>query len=168
MAVGGAHHRDLDAHAAQPGDSFGPVTLDRGAPLEIETQLGEEIDRGIEPRIGVGERIGFCRRRDPGLGRQREKLLGRSQHRAVDQPCLPVGRRQLLGELEQRSGQPLDPDKVRADLRRLFASGRYRDLSVSGVTQGNGLVLVYSGTARYYVGRVEIAGVKQERLASLL
>ncbi|WP_254064861.1 outer membrane protein assembly factor [Granulicella sp. S156] len=74
----------------------------------------------------------------------------------------------ILSELTQKAGQPLDPEKVRADLRRLFASGRYRDVGVSGVTTGGGLTLIYAGTARYYVGRVEIHGVNQERLTSLL
>ena len=35
------------------------------------------------------------------LAHQRQKLLGRSQHRAVDQPRLPVGRGQRLREMEQ-------------------------------------------------------------------
>lgn len=73
-----------------------------------------------------------------------------------------------LADLTQKAGEPLEPEKVRADLRRLFASGRYRDISVSGVTGGDGLVLVYAGTPRFYVGRVEIHGVDQERLTSLL
>jgi len=75
---------------------------------------------------------------------------------------------EIFSELQQKVGQPLDPEKVRDDLRRLFASGRYRDIEVSGEPSGDGLTLVYSGIPRYYVGRVEIAGVKQERLASLL
>jgi len=74
----------------------------------------------------------------------------------------------IFSQLTQRAGQPLDPDKVRADLRRLFASGRYRDISVSGDTTATGLTLVYAGTPRYYVGRIQIIGVTQERLASLL
>ena len=74
----------------------------------------------------------------------------------------------LLGELTQKAGQPLDPNKVRADLRRLFASGRYRDIEVSAETNGSGITLVYGGTPRFYVGRVEIDGVQQDRLASLL
>jgi outer membrane protein insertion porin family len=74
----------------------------------------------------------------------------------------------LLPELTQKAGQPLDPDKVRSDLRRLFASGRYRDISVTGDPSSNGITLIYAGTPRFYVGRVEIDGVKQERLASLL
>ena len=74
----------------------------------------------------------------------------------------------ILSDLTQKAGQPLDPEKVRADLRRLFASGRYRDIGVSGVMAGGSLTLVYAGTPRYYVGRVEVHGVNQERLTSLL
>ena len=74
----------------------------------------------------------------------------------------------IFAELQQKSGQPLDPDKVRVDLRRLYASGRYRDISVYGEESAAGLTLVFSGSPRYFIGRVSIEGVKQERLASLL
>lgn len=74
----------------------------------------------------------------------------------------------LPGELEQQAGEPLDPEKVRASMRRLFASGRYRDISVRGVRQGNSATLIFVGLPQYYVGRVTIAGVKSDRLMSLL
>jgi len=74
----------------------------------------------------------------------------------------------IMKELQQKSGEPLAPEKVRADLRRLYASGRYRDIEVSAEPNGSGITLIYAGVARYYVGRVVIAGVKQDRLASLL
>ncbi|HEV2578338.1 MAG TPA: POTRA domain-containing protein [Acidobacteriaceae bacterium] len=74
----------------------------------------------------------------------------------------------IVTELEQTAGERLDPQKVRADIRRLYASGLYRDISVSGETNANGLTLIYGGVPRYYVGRVEINGIVQERLASLL
>ena len=74
----------------------------------------------------------------------------------------------IVTDLTQKTGEVLDPTKVRADIRRLYASGRYRDISVSGVPNGNGLTLIYAGVPRYYVGRVEINGAQQERLASLL
>ncbi len=74
----------------------------------------------------------------------------------------------LLAELSQKTGQPLDPQKVRADLHRLFESGRYRNISVSGVDAAGGLILIYAGVPRFYVGRVVITGVGSERLASLL
>ena len=74
----------------------------------------------------------------------------------------------IVSELKQKVGEGLDPDKVRADMRRLFASGLYVDISVSVVLEGNGAALVYSGQPQYFVGRVTIEGVRSERLASLL
>ena len=74
----------------------------------------------------------------------------------------------LLRRLPQQAGEPLDPAKVTASIRRLFASGRYRDIRVEGEREGGGVALIFVGTPRYFVGRVTIAGVKEERLASLL
>ena len=74
----------------------------------------------------------------------------------------------LPNELAQKVGAPLDPQKVRESIRRLFASGRYRDISVRGIKQGGGVTLIFAGPARYYVGRVTIEGVKNDRLMSLL
>ena len=39
----------------------------------------------------------------------------------------------LPKELPQKVDTPLDPQAVRASLRRLFASGRYKDISVRGI-----------------------------------
>ncbi|HEU5341944.1 POTRA domain-containing protein [Edaphobacter sp.] len=74
----------------------------------------------------------------------------------------------LPDELPQKAGEPLDPESVRASVRRLFASGRYRDIVVRGIRQGNTVMLIFAGPPRFYVGRVTIAGVKSERLTSLL
>ena len=74
----------------------------------------------------------------------------------------------LPAELPQQAGEPLDPAKVTASIRMLFKSGRYRDIRVAGLREGDSATLVYVGTPRYFVGRVAIAGVKEERLASLL
>ncbi len=73
----------------------------------------------------------------------------------------------LLKQLTQGVQQALDPEKVRADLHRLFASGRYRNISVSGVRTDAGLQLIYAGVPRFYIGRVDILGVSSERLSSL-
>jgi outer membrane protein insertion porin family len=74
----------------------------------------------------------------------------------------------IFSELEQKAGEPLDPAKVRDDLRRLFASGRYRNVSVYDVQDASGVTLIFSGDPRFYIGRVTIVGVKEERLSSLL
>lgn len=74
----------------------------------------------------------------------------------------------IVSELKQKVGSPLDPEKVREDERRLFASGLYVNISVEVVPSGNGVTLVYAGQPQYFVGRVTIVGVSNERLASLL
>ena len=75
---------------------------------------------------------------------------------------------ELPEELPQQPGEPLDPQKVRESMRRLFASGQYVDLTVRGIKQGTQVTLVFVGKPRYYVGRVTIAGVKNDQLMSLL
>lgn len=70
--------------------------------------------------------------------------------------------------LPQQAGQPLDAEKVRQSLRRLFASGRYRTIGVSGIRHGDAVTLIFTGPSRYFVGRVAIDGVKTEQLSSLL
>ncbi|MFP5267986.1 MAG: POTRA domain-containing protein, partial [Acidobacteriota bacterium] len=75
---------------------------------------------------------------------------------------------EIFSQLQQKAGQPLDPGKVRADERRLFATGMYVDLSVDLIASGSGVILVYAGQPRYFVGRVTVAGVDNSRLASLL
>lgn len=75
---------------------------------------------------------------------------------------------QLPHDLAQKVGEPFDPQKVRDSLRRLFNSGRYRDIELRGMREGNGVTLIFAGSPRFYVGRVTIAGVKTDRLTSLL
>lgn len=74
----------------------------------------------------------------------------------------------LPAELAQRQGKPLDPDAVRQSIRRLYATGRYRSLEARGVRTDTGVVLVFTGVGRYYIGRVLVTGVKSDRLTSLL
>lgn len=74
----------------------------------------------------------------------------------------------LPGELPQQADQALDPEKVRESARRLYSSGRYRDIEVRGIRQPGGVTLIFAGVPRYYVGRVTIDGVKSDRLVSLL
>src|SRR6187401_3463799 len=47
VAVRGTHHGNFDAHVAQSSDAICPVSFDWGAPLELETKFGEELNGGI-------------------------------------------------------------------------------------------------------------------------
>ena len=74
----------------------------------------------------------------------------------------------LTQELTQKAGTPLDPMKVRETTRRLFATGRYRNIAVRVLKTGTGVTLVFAGVPRYYIGRVQVLGIKEDRLASLV
>jgi hypothetical protein len=48
VAVGRAHHGNLDALIAQSSDTSGPFSLDCGLAFELEAELAKEIDRRFE------------------------------------------------------------------------------------------------------------------------
>lgn len=74
----------------------------------------------------------------------------------------------LLQKLAQKSGVPFDAEKVRDTERRLFATGRYTNIDVHVERTGGGVALTFAGIARYYVGRVQINGINDDRLTSLV
>ncbi len=74
----------------------------------------------------------------------------------------------LQSELRQKAGTKFDVDDVRSTTRRLFATGRYRTIDVRVERTGDSVVLIFAGVPRFYVGRVQINGVQEDRLASLL
>ena len=73
-----------------------------------------------------------------------------------------------LTQLQQHQGEPFDTDHVRQSTRRLFATGRYRNIDVRVERSGSGVALTFAGTPRYYVGSVKVDGIKEDRLASLV
>src|SRR5215831_4134561 len=48
VAVRRAHHGNLNALIAQPSNTSGPFSFDRGPPFEIEAELAKEFDRRCE------------------------------------------------------------------------------------------------------------------------
>jgi outer membrane protein insertion porin family len=74
----------------------------------------------------------------------------------------------LPSQLAQQPGEPLDPVKVRASLRSLYATGLYQTIEVAGVRAGDSVSIIFSGVPRLFVGRVNVEGVKDDRLAAVL
>jgi len=74
----------------------------------------------------------------------------------------------LPSQLAQQPGTPLDPAKIRESLRRLYATGLYQTIEVAGVRTGNDVSIIFSGNPRLFIGRVNVDGVKDDRLASVL
>ena len=74
----------------------------------------------------------------------------------------------LPTQLAQQAGAPLDPDKVRESLRSLYATGLYQTIEVAGVRAGNDVSIIFSGVPRLFLGRVNVEGVKDDRLDAVL
>ena len=48
MAIGSAHHGNLDTLIAKSCDTSGPFSFDRGPPFELKAELAKEINRLAE------------------------------------------------------------------------------------------------------------------------
>jgi outer membrane protein insertion porin family len=74
----------------------------------------------------------------------------------------------LPTQLAQQPGAPLDPRKIRESLRSLYATGLYQTIEVAGVRAGDSVTIVFTGVPRLFVGRVNVEGVKDDRLDAAL
>ncbi len=74
----------------------------------------------------------------------------------------------LPSELALQPNQVLDPEKVRQSLRRLYATGLYQNIQVDGIRSGDGIIVVFTGTPRLFLGRTDLFGIKDERLKTQL
>jgi len=74
----------------------------------------------------------------------------------------------LPRQLAQQPNTPLDPNKVRASLRSLYATGLYQTIEVAGVRTGDSVAIIFTGEPRLFIRRVNIDGVKDDRLAAVL
>lgn len=80
----------------------------------------------------------------------------------------PTRLQPLPGQLAQQPGTPLSADKIRESLRRLFATGLYDTISVDGKLEGDGVVLIFTGKPRTFIGEVSVIGAKGANVNSLL
>jgi len=74
----------------------------------------------------------------------------------------------LPHQLPQRVGAPLGAEAVSQSLRRLYATGLYDTIGVEGSLEGGGVVLVFRGTPRTFIGVVSVTGAKGANTNSLL
>ncbi len=65
---------------------------------------------------------------------------------------------QFKDQIVQQAGSPLDPEKVDESLKRLYATGRFITLQADAEPVANGVVLTFSGKARYFIGLVQVLG----------
>ncbi|HEX5235147.1 MAG TPA: POTRA domain-containing protein [Silvibacterium sp.] len=70
--------------------------------------------------------------------------------------------------LALQPNRPLGAEDVRDSLRQLYATGLYKEISVEGERHGNSVTLIFNGMSQFFLGRVTVDGVKDDRLASQL
>ena len=73
---------------------------------------------------------------------------------------LPERLSSLDGHLAQQVGAPLDREKVAASLRQLFTTGLFNSIEVLASRQGDGVALIFRGSARMFIGVVTVEGAK--------
>lgn len=74
----------------------------------------------------------------------------------------------LPAELAQQPGKPLKAAAVRDSLRRLYATGVYDTIAVEGRREAGGVVLIFRGRPRTFIGVVSVTGAKGANTNSLL
>jgi outer membrane protein insertion porin family len=62
----------------------------------------------------------------------------------------------------------LRADDVRDSLRRLYATGLYTEIAVEGERHGNEVTILFRGTPQFFLGRVTVEGLKNDRLTTQL
>lgn len=66
----------------------------------------------------------------------------------------------VLTRLPQTTGSALDADKVAGSLRLLYGTGLFDTIEATGKREGDGVVLIFQGAARAFVGRLTVEGAK--------
>jgi len=75
---------------------------------------------------------------------------------------------QFKKQIIQQVGEPLDPIKVDESLKRLYGTGRFVNLQADAEPEAHGVVLTFSGQARYFIGIVQVTGTPKPRDSSTL
>ena len=66
----------------------------------------------------------------------------------------------LPENLTQAVGAPLTQASLAASLRQLFATGLFETIDAEGLREGDGIALIFNGTARTFIGTVTVDGAK--------
>jgi outer membrane protein assembly complex protein YaeT len=63
-------------------------------------------------------------------------------------------------QLEQTVGKPLAEDNVSASLRLLYGTGLFDSIEAAAAREGDGVALIFRGSARAFIGRLTVEGAK--------
>jgi outer membrane protein assembly complex protein YaeT len=74
----------------------------------------------------------------------------------------------VSGHLAQAEGASLNREALKRSLHQLFSTGLFETLAVEGRREGDGVALVFRGTARTFIGTVSVDGAKGATLNTQL
>ena len=98
----------------------------------------------------------------PSMLNQAVRFEGRSikgiEFEPAKQPLTPE---QLKAALPFEDGSLFHESALREAIQNLFASGRFADLAVDAREEGTGVVLRFITKPAYFVGHIQVSGVKQ-------
>ena len=80
---------------------------------------------------------------------------------AFSPPAQPVPPARLTELIPLRTGEPLDPDKVRASIQAMFATGRYADIQVDAAPAEGGVKVTFLTVDNWFIGPIQILGVQR-------
>ncbi len=75
---------------------------------------------------------------------------------------------QFKKQIVLQTGEPLNPAKVDESLKNLYATGRFVNLKADAEPTSGGVILTFTGTARYFIGTVQVTGTPKPLDASTL
>ena len=73
----------------------------------------------------------------------------------------PLAKADLAKRVPLHAGSPFHEQDLRIALENLYSSGRYADLAVDAREEGAGVALRFMTERAYFVGRIQVLGVKQ-------
>ncbi len=130
-----------------------------------EVPLSSQPPKAGQPSPGIAkEATAGAQKANTQLADYAGQTVVTIEFRGVDRTRLTT----LGEELPQQAGQPLDPAKVRASLRRLYSTGLYDTMELEGEPVAGGVKLIFTGQPRAFIGNVTIMGVRGDRLSSQL
>ena len=104
----------------------------------------------------------FAQQSSPTLLQEALKYEGRTVVSLEFEPeDQPLAKADLTKRVPLHVGEPVHEQYLRAALQNLYSSGRYADLAVDARDEGAGVALRFVTQRAYFVGRIEVLGVKQ-------
>ena len=133
------------------------ITLLLGATLHVSAAQVRNASSSLPGTPSQPASRGSAARQEPA-----PDALSRYEGRTVEAIQLPgiaeYDRQHLLQLLAQKAGEPLDRNHIRDSIRALYATGRFANIQAEVEPSAQGVVLIFTTSANFFVGAVDVEG----------